>query len=319
MFNRRELLAGLGAGTLLSTLQTATAADSIKLEDPTSSKEPFGYCLNTATIRGQDVGIVREAEIAAEAGYKGFEPWIGTIEKYVMGGGSLKDLGKKISDLGLTVESAIGFANWIVDDEEARKKGLEQARRDMDLLVQIGGKRIAAPPAGATNAPMTDLNVIAQRYRALCELGQQIGIIPELEVWGFSKTLSRLAETIFVAVEASHPLACVLPDIYHLQKGGSGFESLKLIGGQGVAVFHVNDYPAMPAREKLNDADRVFPGDGVAPNTQIFRSLYENGFRGMISLELFNRDYWKQDPLEVAKTGLRKTRETVQKAMEVKA
>ena len=29
-------------------------------------------------------------------------------------------------------------------------------------------------------------------------------------------------------------------------------------------------------------------------------------YGGFLSLELFNRDYWKQDPLEVAKTGLAK-------------
>lgn len=312
MFNRRDLLTGLGAAAVLSTLQDAGAVET---SPKVSSTEPFGYCFNTATIRGQDVGIVREAEIAAEAGYTGFEPWIGGIEKYVQQGKSLKDLGKRIADLNLSVESAIGFANWIVDDEEARKKGLEQARRDMDLLVQIGGKRIAAPPAGATNAPLTDLTQLGERYRALCDVGQQIGIVPQLEVWGFSKTLSRLAETIFVAVQASHPVACVLPDIYHLQKGGSGFDSLKLIGGQGIHVFHVNDYPAMPPRDKLSDADRVYPGDGVAPNAQILQGLYKNGFRGMLSLELFNREYWKQDPLVVAKTGLQKTREMVQKAL----
>jgi 2-keto-myo-inositol isomerase len=313
MLTRREILSGMGAGVVLSSLGTVSGNQPDKVGTP---KEPFGYCLNTATIRGQAVGIAREAEIAAAAGYKGFEPWIGDIEKYVKDGGTLKDLAKKIADLGLSVESAIGFANWIVDNDEERKKGLEQAKRDMDLLVQIGGKRIAAPPAGATNAQLTDLTKLGERYRALCQVGQEMGIIPQLEVWGFSKTLSRLAETMFVAVEASHPIACVLPDIYHLHKGGSAFDSLKLVGGKGFEVFHVNDYPAMPTRDKINDADRVYPGDGVAPNADIFPTLYRNGFRGMLSLELFNRDYWKQDPLEVAKTGLQKTRETVQKAME---
>ena len=76
---------------------------------------------------------------------------MGTIEEYVKGGGSLKDLKRKIADLGLTVESAIGFPEWIVDDEARRAKGLEQAKREMDLVAQIGGKRLAAPPAGATN------------------------------------------------------------------------------------------------------------------------------------------------------------------------
>jgi hypothetical protein len=31
----------------------------------------------------------------------------------------------------------------------------------------------------------------------------------------------------------------------------------------------------------------------------------------MLSLELFNRDYWKQDALEVARTGLQKMRAVV--------
>ena len=30
------------------------------------------------------------------------------------------------------------------------------------------------------------------------------------------------------------------------------------------------------------------------------------GYAGYLSLELFNSTYWKQDPLEVAKTGLEK-------------
>jgi sugar phosphate isomerase/epimerase len=52
----------------------------------------------------------------------------------------------------------------------------------------------------------------------------------------------------------------------------------------------------------------------VAPLSQIFRTVYDAGFRGFLSLELFNPEYWKHDALEVARTGLQKTREAVQKA-----
>ena len=38
----------------------------------------------------------------------------------------------------------------------------------------------------------------------------------------------------------------------------------------------------------------------------MFRTLRAIGFRGHLSLELFNRDYWKEDPLTVARTGLEK-------------
>lgn len=274
------------------------------------------FCLNTSTIRGQKVGLEREVEIAAKAGYNAIEPWMGTISDFVKGGGSLKDLGKKVRDLGLTVESAIGFARWIVDNDEERAKGLEEAKRDMDWLQQLGGKRIAAPPVGAHDKGPVDLLKAAARFRELCELGRQFGIVPECEVWGFSKCLSRLGETAFVAIESAHPDACILPDIYHLYKGGSDFSGLKLLSSSAVQVFHMNDYPADFPRANIADKDRVYPGDGIAPMTEILRSVIRPERPIVLSLELFNPEYWKQDAQQVANTGLEKMKTVVQKAIE---
>ena len=270
------------------------------------SAAPFRYCLNTSTIRGQKLGIVREIEIAAEAGYDGIEPWIGTLQEYVRDGGSPGDLKKKISDLGLTVESAIGFARWIAEDETERTKGLEQARREMELVKSIGGGRIAAPPSGATNGNRIDLLVAAERYRALLDVGAEVGVVPQLEVWGFSRNLSRLGESTMVAIESGHPDACLLPDVYHIRRGGSAFTGLEMLSADAIHCFHLNDYPEVEDHTKLSDADRVFPGDGVAPVTWILNTLATNGCRCALSLELFNRDYWQQDALEVAKRGLEK-------------
>src|SRR4029079_13220460 len=136
--------------------------------------EPFAFCLNTSTIRGQNIPVVEVVEIAAKAGYQAIGPWINELDKHVQSGGSLKDLGKRIADHGLRVESAIGFATWIVDDETQRHKGLEEAKRSMDLVQQIGGKRLAAPPVGATDRNDIPLLRVAERYRALLELGDKM-------------------------------------------------------------------------------------------------------------------------------------------------
>ncbi len=66
---------------------------------------------------------------------------------------------------------------------------------------------------------------------------------------------------------------------------------------------------------EITDAHRVFPGDGVAPLDVLFRGLRDAGYRGMLSLEVFNREYWNQDALYVARSGLEKTREAVDKAL----
>jgi 2-keto-myo-inositol isomerase len=79
----------------------------------------------------------------------------------------------------------------------------------------------------------------------------------------------------------------------------------------------MNDYPADPPRETIGDRDRVMPGDGIAPITQILRDMIANASRAVLSLELFNPVYWKQDALEVARIGLAKMKAEVNKAMNV--
>ena len=111
-----------------------------------------------------------------------------------------------------------------------------------------------------------------------------------------------------------NPQACILADVYHLYKGGSGFQGLKLLSKNAMHVIHLNDYPASPSRDKINDADRVYPGDGVAPLQQIFWDLNQIGFRGMLSIELFNRSYWEANAERVLETALAKLRVQVKKS-----
>ncbi|MGE3805589.1 MAG: sugar phosphate isomerase/epimerase family protein [Gemmataceae bacterium] len=296
MPTRRQFLAALPA--LAAAPAALPAADA--------PKTGFRYCLNTSTIRADKLDLVAKIDIAAKAGYDGIEPWIREIDDHVKSGGTTKDLARRIADKGLAVPSAIGFAAWIVDDEAQRNKGLEEAKRSMELVRQIGGTALAAPPVGATKEPGLDLQKAAERYRKLLEIGDQAGVTAELEVWGFSRNLSRLGEVAYVAIECGHPKACLLLDVYHLYKGGNDFNGLKQLNGGAMRAFHMNDYPAEPPRAAINDAQRVHAGDGVAPLKQILRDLKQTGFQGYLSLELFNRDYWKQEPLAVAKTGLEK-------------
>jgi sugar phosphate isomerase/epimerase len=301
--NRRALLGGAGA---LAAIPTAGPVEA-------APRKAFRYCLNTSTIREAKLPLDRIVALAAKAGYDGIEPWLYEIERYVQEGGSLSDLRKRIDDAGLTVEDAIAFPAWVVDDDARRVQALEEARKAMDLVRQIGGTRIAAPPAGATDAPLIDLRRAAERYRALLEVGDRMGVTPIVEVWGFSKNLQRLGETAMVAIEAHHPKAAILTDVYHLYRGGSEFSGVRLLNAAALPVLHMNDYPAK-LREELRDSHRVYPGEGVAPITQLLRDLKTIGFQGALSLELFNPELWRQDPAVVAKTGLEKMKSVLRAA-----
>ena len=286
------------------------SSDKVKESAPNTIKKAAGDfipCLNMATIMGQNLGFIGELEAASKGGFRAVEIWIPTLQKYLDGGGTLKDAAKALKDLGLSVENTIGFAQWIVDDETTRNKGLEQLKREMDMLAQLGCKRIAAPPAGATSEPGLDLYKAAERYRTILELGDQSGVVPQLEIWGHSKNLHKLSQALFVAAESGHPSACINLDIFHLYKGGSSYETLAIANPLSVQVLHVNDHTNM-ARDVIKDGDRIYPGDGIAPTSRILQAFQSPERPLILSLEVFNKEYWAKDAVEVCKTGLAKVK-----------
>ena len=301
--SRRNSLKVLGASLGMSLLPGALGAAPKTRPAP---KAGFVYCLNMSTIKGHKLGFVKELEVAAKAGFRAVEIWMDSLQTFLDGGGKLPEARRRLDDLGLKVENAIGFAPWIVDDTSTRTHGLEQLKREMDMLAQLGCHRTAAPPMGATKGPALDLKQAAERYRSILEMGEQTGVVPHLELWGFSQNLSRLSEVLYVAAESGHPSARLLLDVYHLYRGGTSLDSLPLVGKAAVEIFHVNDYPANMPAATITDADRVFTGDGVAPLSRILQAIHNPERPVIISLEVFNKGYYAQDALKVAQTGLAK-------------
>jgi 2-keto-myo-inositol isomerase len=314
--SRRDVLGGALAA--VGAAAVSSAADGSQAPRPAASSarpanEPFGYCLNTSTISGNNLDFVAVIKAASSAGFRAIEPWIREIDSYVSKGGTLKDLGKRIADAGLTVEDAIAFNSYLDDDEARRAASMEKLKVDMDKVAQIGGKRIAAPPGNSRAA--VSLDNAAKYYREALEIGEKIGVQPLCELWGTHPVLGPLSHGIYVTVAAGRADASLLLDVFHLYKSGTPFSALKQINGASLHVIHLNDYPQAAESSSLNDGNRVYPGDGVAPLRQILRDLRDNGFRGYLSLELFNREYWARSADENLKTAMEKIRATVRAAM----
>ncbi|MDO4586384.1 MAG: sugar phosphate isomerase/epimerase family protein [Planctomycetia bacterium] len=317
--NRRQLLIQGTIGTCLGFLTGQNYAhsqeeilfnqsnDSDKKSNSSLDSYSFRLCLNTGSLNGYHLTLEEELETARQANFHFVEIWINRLEDYLKRGKNIQDLKKWLDDNDLKIESAIGFATWIVDDPDRRRQGLDQMRREMEYLAQLGAQYIAAPASGFQNRQSHDLAVYADRYREILQMGDETNVYPLLEVWGTSPILSRLSNAMTIAAEAAHSQAALLLDTFHLFRGGNSFESLNLISGNAMPIFHINDYPAQPEREQQNDGHRVFPGDGVAPLSRILTILQKNGFKGALSLELFNDHYFKtMKPLELAQTGFQK-------------
>jgi 2-keto-myo-inositol isomerase len=263
---------------------------------------PFKTALNASTLFPFELDIKQQAQVAAEAGYAGFELWVKDLDAYLATGGTIQALKAYFADTGLTIANAIAFFAWADADDQARARGFAQAEREMRMLAELGCLAVAAPPFG--NVEGVTLEAMAGHYARLVELARSIGIEPYLEFWGRAKRLSRLSEAMFVAMESGVPDAKLLLDPFHLYTGGSALSGLHYLNGANIGIVHVNDYPAAPARDQIADRDRVFPGAGIAPTHELAALLDRAGYRGYLSLELFVENFGAESALEVARRGL---------------
>jgi len=299
--NRREFV-GIGTLTALAGCMGVKAQRSAK------------FSMNASTLRGYNLTLLDQVKAVVNSGFAGYEPWMKDI-RAAKDSGTLKDACRLAQDGGVSFVNGIAFGQWVNPDPAVRTAGMEETKRDMALLAEMGCPCIAASMFGVQKpgSPVVPKEDIAERYAAVLDLGKKMGVRPLLEYWGHSVNLSRLEDALDVLKMLNRPDAAILADVYHTYRGGGSFETYRRLSAAMLPVLHVNDYPAQPSRERLVDADRVWPGDGFAPWKDIFGHLAAAGASPWLSIEVFNPSYWKTSPSDTLGAGRMKLETVVEK------
>jgi 2-keto-myo-inositol isomerase len=262
-------------------------------------------CLNTSTIR--PASVPDKIDAATRAGFRGIELWNEDVSAYVAGGGSLQEVSRRLSDCGLQVPSTIAIMGFIGNEEPGRDERLAEARRRMEQARELGSPFIvASPPMGRA-----DLGRCADDYAQLLMLGREIGVRPAMEFLGFVEQVNNLRSAREIVRRAGDTQGTVVLDWFHMVRGDGRetmLEDLRTMPAAEIAILHLDDVPYRKPFGEMGDGDRVYPGDGDIPIDDLFTALEETGYRGPVSLELFNEALWQQDPYEVARTGYEKSR-----------
>jgi 2-keto-myo-inositol isomerase len=307
--SRRKMI-GCSAAAMLGSMSGISLKANALSDQPlkaikSASDLPFRISLNTSTIRAYKLSIEEQINMVADAGFDGIELWVRDVEAYLNQGGNADSIADMLKSRNLILENMIGFAPWFSEDAETRSNGMDKMRREMEMTAKIGGKNIAAPIQGVKSLDKSKFADYAQRYQEVLNLSDQTGVVPILELWGHG-ALNSLADCAHIVIGSGHPKATMLLDFYHLYRGGNDWDTLDCINGSRLSLIHINDYPADPPFDQLRDSDRVFPGDGICPFNELIPKLYNAGFRGGFSVELFNKEYW--DTMD-AQTVLRESYE----------
>jgi 2-keto-myo-inositol isomerase len=268
----------------------------------------FIYCLNTSTIR--PTPLLEKIAIAGEAGYQAIEPWNDEITAYLEQGGTIAELKRALGDAGLAVVSVIALHGWVTSQGEVHKRALDDCRRRMTQAAQLGSPYIVASPP----QEIVDVNLASERFAELLQIGEQIGVVPSMEFLGFVDGVKNVATAWAIAAGSGVPRAkaTIVADVFHMMRGGGSIDDLLMIKGDRLACFHINDLPAVPPPLKQKDEDRVMVGEGIADLPRVIANLRTIGYKGPLSLELFNRKLWEQNPVDVVTEGLHEMRALVE-------
>jgi 2-keto-myo-inositol isomerase len=266
----------------------------------------FLYCLNTSTIR--PTPLLEKIRVAHAAGYEAIEPWNDEVDEYLAAGGSITELRVALRDNNLRVVSVIALHSWVTTEGLAYKSALEECRRRMAQAAELGSPYIVASPP----QQVVDLGKASERFGELMRMGRAEGVAPSMEFLGFVDGIKDVDSAWTIARDCGEPGATVVADVFHMMRGGGSVDDLLKVPGDRLAIFHINDLPAVPDPLAQTDADRVMVGEGIADLGRVIANLRTIGYRGPLSLELFNRDLWRKDSLEVVSTGLARLKRLVE-------
>lgn len=265
------------------------------------------YGINGSTTEPCDQAM--DIEIAAKAGYDAVELRMSKIEPYLKKA-TLTDLRRLIEQNGLITASINSIESSTLGSPAKERRILAEVKRFAKMANALGCSLIILCPGKKRNKLSWDETVVrsARTLAKLADAAWKWRVRLSFEFLGWSWcSVQTPSEALAVVREANRGNLGITVDVANFQAGPGLLGEISALPAGVIDMFHLNDTIDKPKAE-IGAYDRVFPGDGTAPAREIAAALKRIGYDGFASVETFNHDYNKMDPLKVAKTALSKSR-----------
>ena len=256
--------------------------------------------LNGATTMHAD--LVTDIKAASAAGFELLEIWARKLREYLKTN-TPADLKKLLGEHNLQPYSINSIEHITFRRPEDYEKIKAECEELSSIAGEVGCPYVVVVP-GKLPENVTKELIIDESVRVLDELGdiaEKYNVSLAFEFLGQTdcsvQTLD-LAEKIVEKVNRKN--IGVVIDTFHFYAGNSSFEAIDKLNPEKLFIFHINDAEDLP-KEKLTDAERLYPGLGILPIREIKEHFDKIGYNRMASIEIFRPEYWDQDPFEVAK------------------
>lgn len=234
---------------------------------------------------------------ASAAGFDGieiFEP------DFVAAPFPAAELRTQCADLGLSVDLYQPVRDVDSTDPARLAANLRRAERKFDLVADLGADLVLVCSSVAPDAVGDDDRLAAQLH-TLAQRAADRGLRVAYEALAWGTHVNTYPRSWEAVRRADHPALGLCLDSFHILSRGSDPAGIREIPGDKLFFLQLADAPDLQMDVlSWSRHHRLFPGQGAFDLPAFLGHVLAAGYRGPLSLEVFNDVFRQADPRRAA-------------------
>lgn len=246
--------------------------------------------------------LEEKIQAIASAGFQSIELFENDVLTFP---GSITELRDIIHSHGLTIVTYQPFRDFEGLPEPLRSKAMERARHKLDLTAELGCdlmmvcSSVAPQAQGGISRAVDDL-------AELGELAAQRGLRVAYEALAWGRFINDYRDSWEIVRRVGHDNVGLCLDTFHIFSRDTEIDMIRSIPGDRIFLVQVADAPRMTLDSlSWSRHYRCFPGQGELALGKFMDALSATGYRGPLSLEVFNDQFRAGDTQQTARDGYR--------------
>ncbi|MFE1955982.1 bifunctional sugar phosphate isomerase/epimerase/4-hydroxyphenylpyruvate dioxygenase family protein [Streptomyces sp. NPDC059524] len=206
---------------------------------------------------------------------------------------SPEDVRLRCADLGLSIDLYQPFRDFEAVPAELLARNLRRAERKFDVMERLGADLLLVC-SSVDPESLDDDALAAEQLRQLADRAQRRGIRIAYEALAWGRHVDTYDHAWRIVEQADHPALGTCLDSFHILSRADDPGGIADIPGEKIFFLQLADAPLM-AMDVLQWSRhyRCFPGQGGLDVAGVVAAAVKAGYRGPLSLEVFN-DVFRQ-------------------------
>jgi 4-hydroxyphenylpyruvate dioxygenase len=247
-------------------------------------------------------GLDDKLAAAAAAGFNGVEIFENDLIACAL---SPTEIRRRVEDLGLSMELYQPFRDFEAVPPVRLAHNLRRARRKLELTCLLGAPMLLVC-SSVSELAIDDDSLASEQLHQLATLAEDHGVRVAYEALSWGRHVDDYEHAWRIVEAAGHPALGVCLDSFHILSRGTDPGAIGSIPADKLFFLQLSDAPFL-AMDVLQWSrhHRCFPGQGSFDLPGFLHRVVAAGYRGPLSLEVFNDVFRQADPGHTAVDAMR--------------